>query len=365
MGFEVPIARRNLLADKVKFLLALGGVTLAVVLILVVQSLYQGVKRDYASFVRSLPGDAWVTQRGISGLTFSNSFLTEQNADVIATVPGVTAVHRLYGRLTSFQADGNEEQFYVWALAPGGQTTEQRRILPEPGTIFIDRSVAKKAGISRGDMLTYEGSEFAVAQIGRIGNVLIAQFAFINAEDYQRLFGDIGAANYLLVSLGPDATDGTMEEIAERVPGSSVFTTDEFVDVAEEPLRDFLPILRVVMVISFIVGLALLSLTIYSATIERAREYGVMKALGASPLRLYRIVISQSAIIAVLGFGAGVGLAFLFNRVAVDLVPEFVTYIRWQEVALTFGIAAFMTFLASFLPINRIARVDPASVFRA
>ncbi len=86
---------------------------------------------------------------------------------------------------------------------------------------------------------------------------------------------------------------------------------------------------------SFIVGLALLSMMIYSATIEREREYGIMKVLGASPWRLYRIVLGQSAIIAAPGFGVGVGLA------------------------------AFMTFVASFLPINRVARVEPASVFRA
>jgi putative ABC transport system permease protein len=366
MAAEVPIARRNLLADKVKFLLALSGVTLAVVLILVVQSLYQGVRRDYASFIRSLPGDVWVAQRGIGGVTFSNSFLTESDAAEIASIQGVTAVNRLYGRLTSFQVDGEEQQFYVWALAPGDiLTPEEKRAIPEPGTIVIDRSLAKQAGVSRGDVLNYDGSEFAVADIGRVGNVLIAQFAFIHPDDYSRLFGRLGAANFLLVSLGPDATDGTMAEIAGKVAGTSVYTTDEFVGVAEEPVRDFLPIIRVEMVISFIVGLALLSSTIYSATIERTREYGIMKALGASPMRLYRIVLSQSASIALLGFGAGVGLAFLFNRAAVDLVPEFVTYIRWQEVALTLGLAAFMTLAASFLPINRIARVDPASVFRA
>ncbi len=106
MAAEVPIARRNLLADKIKFLLALGGVTLAVVLILVVQSLHQGVKRDYTSFIRSLPGDAWVAQRGVGGLTLSNTFLTDRDTANVGAIPGVTAVHRLYGRLTSFQVDG-------------------------------------------------------------------------------------------------------------------------------------------------------------------------------------------------------------------------------------------------------------------
>ena len=366
MGFEVPIARRNLLADKVKFLLALGGVTLAVVLILVVVSLYQGIRREYATFIEALPGDVWVAQGGIRTLPYSNSFLTDRDAASVAAVPGVEAVHRLYGRLATFEAAGDEVPSYVWALAPGATlTSTERTILPQPGTIFLDRSLANEIGLSVGDVLTYEGSDFAIAETGRVGNVLLVQFAFINADDYGRVFGSLGAANFLLVSLGPDATDGTMTEIAGKVAGTSVYTTEEFVSVAQEPALGFLPIIRVIMAISFIVGLALLSLTIYSATIERAREYGVMKALGASPLRLYRIVISQSAIIAVLGFGAGVGLAFLFNRVAVHLVPEFVTYIRWQDVVLTLGISGVMTFVASFLPINRVARVDPASVFRA
>ena len=88
MAAEVPIARRNLLADKAKFFVALGGVTLAVVLILVVQSVYQGVRRDYASFIRSLPGEVWVAQKGISGLTFSSSFLTKQAATDVVSIPG-------------------------------------------------------------------------------------------------------------------------------------------------------------------------------------------------------------------------------------------------------------------------------------
>jgi putative ABC transport system permease protein len=366
MGAEVPIARRYLLADKAKLFVALGGVTLAVVLILVVQSVYQGVRRDYASFIRSLPGEVWVSQKGITGLTFSNSFLTRQAAADVASIPGVEAVHRLYGRLTSFEVDGHETRIYVWAMAPGGNlTAEEKRFLPEPGTIFIDRSLAKQAGLSRGDTMRYEDAELTVAEIGHVGNVLIAQFAFINEKDYERLFGVPGAANYFLVSVSPEAIEGVTDEIARRVDGSSVFTTEEFVEVAEEAARDFLPIIRVITAISFIVGLALLSLTIYSATIERAREYGIMKVLGASPWRLYRVVLSQSAIITLLGFSVGVGLAFLFNRVAGDFVHQFVTYIRWQEVALTLGIVALMTFVASYLPINRVARVDPASVFRA
>jgi putative ABC transport system permease protein len=366
MGSDVPIARRNLLADKVKPLLALGGVMLAITLMVVVRSIYEGVRQDYESFVTRLPGDLWVAQKGSPGLTYSNSFLTDRQAADVATVPGVEAVHRLYGRVTSFEAHGDEVRVYVWALAPGGTLTpEEESVLPEPGTIFLDRAYVNKAHLSVGDVLNYDGNEFTVAKIGRIGNVLLAQFGFINYQDYLRLFGSGSAANFFLVSLGPDATDGVMEEIGGRVENTSVYTDEEFARIAEQPARDFLPIIQVITVISFIVGIAVLGSTVYSATIERVREYGLMKVLGASPLRLYRIVLSQSATIAILGFGGGVGLAFLGNRVAGDLVPQFVTYIRWQDVVFALGVTALMTFVASFLPINRVARVDPASVFRA
>lgn len=364
----VPVARRNLLADKVKFLVALGGVTLAIVLILVVQSLYTGVQREGGSFIRSLPGDAWVTQQGTTDLVFSNSHLPEGAAGRISSVPGVRTIDRLYGRLMSFEVDDREVRTYVMALGPdlGVARSEIRELVPRPGTIIIDQTFASQTGLSRGDVLRFNHDEFTVAEVRHVGNVLVTQFAFINHEDFRRVFGVPDTVNFFLVSLSADAPSATTRLIAGRVDGSSVYTTDQFVSRAtEKSTGDFLPIIRVIMAISFLVGLAVLSLTIYSATIEQAREYAIMKALGASPLWLYRVVLSQSTIIAALGFASGVGLAFVFNYFASGVVPQFITYIRWQDVAIVLGVAAVMSFVASYLPINHVARVDPASVFRA
>ena len=365
MGSQVPIGRRNILSDKVKFVLALGGVTLAVLLILVVQSLYAGVQRESESFIRSLPGNVWVAQRGVAGLTFSNSFLTEDNAATISSIDGVNAVHRLDGRLTDFESNGESVRIYAWALTAGADLdAEEQRFLPQPGAIFIDRSLATQDGLNRGDQLVFGETPFTIAEIGNVGNVFVAQFAFIHPDDYNRLLGVTGAANFFLVDARDDETLNVIEEISGEIDGVDAFTTEEFVEVAEEATRSFLPLVRVVTVISFIVGLALLSLTIYSATIERSREYAVMKVLGASPARLYSIVLGQSAIITGLGFAIGVGSAYVFNYAAEDFVPEFVTFIRWQDVLLTFGIVGVMAIVASFLPINRVARVEPASIFR-
>jgi len=365
----VPIARRNLLADKVKLLVAVGGVTLAIVLIIVVHSLYQGVRRETDAFIRDLPGDIWITQRGTTDLVFSNSHLPEAAAGDLHSVPGVDSVYALSGRLMAFETEKGEVRTYVMALdflgdhaAPGASV-----FVPEPGTIFLDHTFAKQAGLSTGDTLRFNDRSFEVADVRSIGNVLVTQFAFVSPQDYREVFAVPESVNYFLVLLEPGVQPvHVLEPLAGKIDGSSVFTTDEFAGRASQKgTGDFLPIIRVILVISFIVGLSILSLVIYSATIERAREYAIMKVIGASPLGLYRIVLSQSTFIAVVGFGAGVGLAFLFNEVAGDLVPQFITYIRPRDIALVFGITIAMSVIASYLPINRVARVEPASVFRA
>jgi putative ABC transport system permease protein len=365
----VPIARRNLLADKVKLLAAVGGVTLAIVLIIVVHSLYQGVRRETDTFIRNLPGDIWITQRGTTDLVFSNSNLPPESAGAVRSVDGVRHVYELNGRLMAFEVDGSEVRTYVMALefAGGAGTPEGEEFRPEKGTIILDHTFAKQTGLKEGDELKYGDKTFTVADVRSIGNVLVTQFAFITPESFREIFNVDGSVNYLLVTTGDGVSpQSLLPSLEEQVPGSSVYTTEQFAGRASEKgTGDFLPIIRVILVISFIVGLAVLSLVIYSATIERAREYAIMKVIGASPMGLYRIVISQSIFIAVVGFGAGVGLAYAFNAVAGDLVPQFITYIRTQDIALVFGITLVMSIIASFMPINRVARVEPATVFRA
>ncbi len=365
----VPIARRNLLSDKVKLLVAVGGVTLAIVLMLVVNSLYQGVRRDTVTFIHSMPGDIWVMQDGTTDLVFSNSHLPSAAATDIEAIRGVERVTALNGRLMSFEVDGKLVRTYVMTLDYLGEPKTGRGsdYVPQLGRIILDKTFAKQAGLSVGDPLKWGGEIFQVSDVRPVGNVLVTQFSFVSAEDFELLFGVPDTVNFLLVTTDATAEPAAIQRAIERdVHGSNAVSTDEFAQSASKNATgDFLPIIRVILTISFIVGLAVLSLVIYTATIERAREYAIMKVIGASPLALYRIVLSQSTFIAIVGFSLGVALAFLFNRVAGDAVPQFVTYIRLKDIGMVFAATGVMTLAASLLPLQRIARVEPASVFRA
>lgn len=365
----VPIARRNLLADKVKLLVAVGGVTLAIVLMIVINSLYQGVRRDTVTFIHSMPGDFWIMQEGTTDLVFSNSHLPSEAGAQYRAVSGVSRVTALNGRLMAFDVDGKQVRTYVMALDYMGEPVTGRgsEFVPHNGRIILDKTFAKQAGLGVGDVMRFGPASFIVSEVRTVGNVLVTQFSFISAADFELLFGVPGSVNFFLASLESGASPESVERmLAQQVDGTNVAPTGEFAQSASDKgTGDFLPIIRVIMSISFIVGLAVLSLVIYTATIERAREYAIMKVIGASPLALYRIVLSQSTFIAIVGFGLGVALAFVFNRVAGNAVPQFVTCIRPIDIAFVLAATAVMTFVASVLPLHRIARVEPASVFRA
>jgi len=365
---QVPVGRRSLLSDRAKFVVAVGGVALAIVLMLVVISLYEGVRRETSAFIQSMPGDIWITQEGTTDLVFSNSHLPESAAVEAAEVEGAIGVDRLYGRMMSFTVQGKHVRSYVLAISPDETLSRPglEEFLPESGTIILDSTFVQQTGISVGDTLSFAGEELTVSEIRHVGNLLVTQLSWVSAEDFARLFGISDTVSFILVSTEDGATDDVIATLREGSAGTSVYTTEAFAGLAsEEGVSSFLPIIRVLVAIAFMVGISVLSLVVYSATIERARDYAIMKVLGASPLRLYRIVLGQSTIIATLGVVIGIGLTFLFNSIAGDLVPQFITYVRFQDVVFVLAFVAIMTLLSSFMPVLRIARVEPATVFRA
>ncbi|NKR12324.1 MULTISPECIES: FtsX-like permease family protein [Paenarthrobacter] len=143
-------------------------------------------------------------------------------------------------------------------------------------------------------------------------------------------------------------------------------TKDRFVENNTNIVRDtFLPIILVLLLIGIAVGMTVIGLTIFTSTIEKAREYGVLKAIGVSNRQLYTVVVEQAVTAAVLGYLLGAGLALATSAAAGSLVPEFITEIRWLDAAWIFAVTLGMAVVSSLLPVRRLARIDPAEVFRA
>ncbi len=366
----VPVARRNLLSEKGRFAISAGGVGFAVLLILIVIALYRGWSQTGEVFLK-LPGEIWVTQAGTSDPFHSTSLLTSADIDLAASVEGVGAAVPVLSRQMNIPIGDDEESVRFMALAlPGGLQLSpdiEASYAPSPGNVVIEKTLSRKTGLKEGDRLLVHGVDLLVGEVRPQGGDVLSQFVFIHYSDAEQIFGVGDVVNYVMLIVSPGSSvDEVAAAVSEANGGVRVYTSTGFAEAVRKEIDEaFLPVISILVLIGFIVGAAVVGLTVYTATIERAREFGVMKAVGASGSFLYRIVLTQSVILTTVGFIVGLAAAVALARLAEQMVPEFVTDFRAWDVAGVLAATGLMSIIASLAPIRRINGIDPAMVFRA
>jgi putative ABC transport system permease protein len=116
--------------------------------------------------------------------------------------------------------------------------------------------------------------------------------------------------------------------------------------------------------IAFLVGTMIVGLVIYTITVERQREYGVIKAIGAPNRVLYRVVIIQALAAALAGALSGVILAYGASQWIMAARPQFYIVLDPFDIGLAFLAGLGMSLLAALFPARVVAGLAPAEVFR-
>ncbi|MDP9070758.1 MAG: ABC transporter permease [Actinomycetota bacterium] len=366
------IAWKNLARERTRFILSIGGVAFAVLLILILRGLYWGIAAEATEYVRTAEADLWVAQAGAPvDFIHSMSLQPSERGTAIAAVEGVAAVAPLLARPVTFRSEGRNADIFLLGVdprtamgwPPAGVEADK---IAGPGEIVVDRVFAVNSEVAPGDVLDIRGTRLRVAGVVRGGNALVYQFGWANLPEVADLVQAHGFVSYFLVQTAEGDPDAVSRRIEQQVPGTQVLSGAQFAHENSVILRQgFLPVLWVLMLIAIAVGVAVIGLVIYTATVEKSSEYAVLKAIGFSNRRLYRIVFQQSLIAAVGGFGVGVALSFGLGALLPRLVPVFVTAIGPGDVAFAAGSTVVMALASSFVPTRPVARLDPARSFRA
>lgn len=361
------LARKNLTAEKTRLTLSVGGIAFAVLLILVLGGLYRGWQTKLTVYLESLDANLIVGQKGSADTTHSMSFLPSALLDEVGRIDGVVRVDDFMGR--QMMLTDREKDFRIFLVGfepssdrngPLGMAEGIKGI--RDGQAIIDRSLARKAGYKLGDTIPLAGLTLTVAGISTQGNSLIYQYVFVTKNDARTILQLGPQTNYLLVKANTPAM--VQARLNER--GLNAMTKEEFIKNNRALVTEtFLPIVGVLVVIAFLIGTAIVGLTIYTATIEKAREFGVLKAIGASNGLLYRVVLEQSFIAGAIGYVVGLALSFFVAAIAERIVSGFITSIGFFDGFAVFGVALAMSGLAAWIPTRRLAAIDPAIVFKS
>lgn len=370
------LASRNLFHDKVRLIVTLTGIIFAVVLVAVQTGLFIGFSTTTSNLIDNSGADLWIMSKGVRYIEVGVPFAERKLYQVLG-VPGVRRAEKYIVRFSQWKRpDGGQESCEVvgfnpesglggpWNLAEGSIND-----IKAENHVIIDRFYTGKLVVTQlGQTVEMRGRRARVVGFTKgIRTFTTSPLIFTsykNALDYTGL--DADQTMFILVKAKPNASlEQLRRDILERVRDVDVYTTPEF---SAKTSRYWMfgtgAGVTVLMAASLglIVGIVVVAQTIYAATIDHIREYGTLKAMGATNGYIYRIILKQALISALIGYAAGMSIALVVIHVSQGGGPAIV--LPNEVKAGLFLLTLFMCASAAMVSIRKVTRIDPAMVFK-
>jgi putative ABC transport system permease protein len=370
------LAWRNLVHDKIRLTVTVTGIVFAVVLIVVQLGLFLGFTSATSSLIDRSGADLWVTARNVPYIEQGVPFSERKLARVLAT-PGVSAASKYITRFTQWKRpDGRQESAQIVGVdlrsglgAPWNLVAGTLDDLRKPEAVFVDEIYRDKLGVDRiGQVVEIGGRRARIAGFTRgIRAFTTSPYVFTtfkNAQDYVNLRED--QTLFLLVKARPDVdVEALRRTLAARLTDVDVVTTQAFSRMTTAywmfSTGAGIAVLLAAL-LGFIVGIVVVAQTIYATTMDHIREYGTLKAMGATNGYLYGVIVQQAAISAVIGYVLGMIVSAFVVRGSQEggaaiLLPG------WMVGAML-GVTLVMCVSAAVVSVNKVTRLDPAMVFK-
>lgn len=361
----VPLARRNLLAEPRRLAASVLGVGLALMLILLLDGLWTGIKAKVTVYEDHAGADLYVAQAGTKNFFGGVSTIPLDVLQQVRSDPGVIWAVPVRGLFTIIELHDRKVPAYLVGSVTGARggpwAVGDGRAPRADGEVVIGRVMAQRHGIEIGDTLELLGSPFEVVGIDDEADAFMASFAFVTHAATDRLLAAPGTTSFVLV--GTDTPDLVRARLTRT--GLAVLDREQLRSNDTAVMtRAFGTPLKVMVTVAFGAGSLVVALTAYAAVVERRREYGIVKAMGATGSWLTRVAVTQSLALALLGLVAG-WLLFLAGRaVIVGLRPQFSVVATTGGVTRALAAALLMGLIAAIVPARRLARLDPSSAYR-
>lgn len=361
----VPVGRRLLLADRRRLVASVTGVGLALMLILLLGGLSAGIDERITVFEQRAGAALYVAQPGTTSFLGSTSVLPREVLDTVRATPGVGWAAPVRGFFTVPQLGEARVPAYVVggeAGSPGGPWDLREGRGPQADDeVAVGQQFAARGSLAVGDEVSLFGRAFRIVGIAGDADMFMASFVFMTHAATDALLQSPTTTSFVLV--GTDDPQAVAPLL--RDAGLNVLTRAELErnDLALKG-QAYDAGLRVVVMIAFLVGVLVIAMTVYSAVVERRRDYGIVRAVGATGWRLFRLVLGQSLALASFGLVAG-GVFFVLGAAVLgQLRPQFAISLSTAAVVQVVVVTVLMGVIASTVPARRLATIEPASAFR-
>lgn len=301
----------NLVHRPIRSLISIVAVALEVTLILLIVGLSLGMLQDQRNRNAGIGADVIVLPPGssfIAGLTTAPMPIKIQ--DVLAKLPHVTLVSPV---VTQVNSSGTLEiiagiDLKSYEGLSGGFRYIEGEPFRGPYDTLVDDLFAKSKHSKVGDSLEILNTKFRISGIVEHGK---GARKFVPLTTLQDMIGVQNKANIFYLKLDdPNNADVVVSEI-KHLPGMERYVVNSMSTyLAAMSNTSNIPMLstfiHVVVGISVVIGFIVIFQAMYTAVMERTREIGILKAMGASRLYIANVVLRETILLAIGGIILGI-----------------------------------------------------------
>lgn len=412
------IARKNLFEDIPRFLVAQAGIMFAVSLVTIQVGILDGFTRSTGLLIDQSSADLWVASEDMVHLEVTSPLPLEQLVKV-RSIKGVQRAEALMIRAALWRAadrtiapirlygfDPNGQLFANWQLTQGDITA-----LNTPYTMVIDKAQLMALNLKQvGDVGSIGSLPATVVGLATDTQSMASSATAFTSLETANAFstsglrstaniriqnGEVEVLNnvetaparsstqppplprklslsdsitFILVKAEPDQdVQALQQRLDAALPGIRTLTRAEMA----QQTRDYWEkrtgvgfILGLGATVGFVVGMVVVSQILYSSVSDHIKEYGTLKAMGASDWIIYRVITEQALWMAVLGYLPSMALCIGLGTWTMT-AKGIMILISPVTAAGVFCITVVMCVGSAMFAIQKVTRVDPAIVFKA
>jgi putative ABC transport system permease protein len=348
----------NLKHRKLRTGLSALSIGFQVTMILTVTGLSRGMLQDSVNRARGVGADIWLKPPGASAISLSGASMPQKMLEFFRSQPHVaavvgTAMQPIEGISTITGIDYAE----FTSLSGDFRYLEGGTFRGEDD-IIIDEWYAEQRNRKVGDEITLLNHKWRVCGIvvpGKLSRLVVSRARL------QDLTNSAGKISQALIKVDrPENVQPVIDSFKKQLPDYSIYSMEEFVSLfSVNNIPGLKAFIWVIITLSVVIGFLVVSLTMYTTVLERTREIGILKALGAAPADILGILIRETVVLAAGGWATGVAMSFgtnwAVNRFVRANLQSQITF-DWWPYALAIAMGAAL--LGALYPGLRAARQD-------
>jgi putative ABC transport system permease protein len=349
----------NLKHKPMRSLLSILLIGVPVTLILCLVGLSNGLLEDSQRRARGTGADIMVRPPGSSVLSLSGAPIPEALATRLQAVPHVKMAVGVVSHPIQTPLLATGVSLKEFDEMSGGFTYLKGHAFDGPDQVIIDDPYARQKGVTVGQKINLLNKDWTV--VGIIAGGKLARIVF-PIDVLQDLSSTKGKLSQIYLKLDdPANTESVIAELKKLLETYQVYSMEEFTAYFSvgkiSGLREFI---IVIVAVGVLIGFAVVCLSMYMAVLQRTREIGILKSLGASKGFILGVILAESVLLGIGGTAVGVLLSFgawwLIRTLVPASIPMLIVPVWWLYAG---GITLIGTVLGALYPGLSAARHDP------